>query len=77
MFGADEALSVREGLVGYTKNAAYFTSEEALKGTIEVGKLADFVVLGANPETMEPSKLLNLPVEQTWLGGRRVFLRTP
>jgi len=77
VFGANEALSVREALVGYTKNAAYFTSEETLKGTIELGKLADFVVLGANPETIEPSELLNLQIEQTWLGGQRVYLRKP
>jgi len=76
VFGAAEALSVREALVGYTKNAAYFTSEETQKGTIEVGKLADFVVLNANPETIESAELLNVQVEQTWLGGKRVYLRT-
>lgn len=77
VFGAGEALSIREALVGYTRNAAYFTSEEALKGTIEVGKLADFVVLGQNPEAVNPNDLLNLTVEQTWLGGTLVYERTP
>lgn len=76
-FGPGEALSVKEALQGYTKNAAYFTSEEAIKGTIEVGKLADFVVLPANPQQIDPQQLLTLPVEQTWLGGKQVYKRSP
>ena len=74
-YGPEEALSPLEALHGYTRNAAFFTFEEAIKGTIEVGKLADLVVLEANPLTLAPEDLLSLQVEQTWLGGKRVFKR--
>lgn len=74
-YGPEEALSTLEALRGYTRNAAYFTFEEAIKGTIEVGKLADLVVLEADPLMLAPEELLNLQVEQTWLGGKRVFKR--
>jgi len=74
-YGPEEALSTLEALRGYTRNAAYFTFEEAIKGTIEVGKLADLVVLEADPLTQSPEELLTLKVEQTWLGGKRVYQR--
>lgn len=72
-YGPEEALSVQEALQGYTRNAAYFTFEESIKGTIEVGKLADLVVLEADPLSVAAADLLTLEVEQTWLGGKRVF----
>jgi len=75
VFGPEEALTIEEALRGYTANAAHFTFEEDSKGTIEPGKLADFVVLSANPLTVAADKLLNIGVEQTWLGGKQVYER--
>jgi len=74
-YGPEEALTVLEALRGYTRNAAYFTFEEAIKGTIEVGKLADLVVLEENPLEIDPEDLLSLKVDETWLGGQRVYKR--
>ncbi len=76
-FGPGEALTVTEALAGYTRNAAFFTSEESTKGTIEVGKLADLIVLHDDPESINPEALLSLQVQQTWLGGKRVYQRKP
>ena len=45
VFGADETLDVREALRSYTINGAYLTYEENFKGSLEVGKVGDLVVL--------------------------------
>ena len=74
-YGPEEALSVIEALQGYTRDAAYLTFEEDLKGTLEPGKLADFVILDENPLTVPSTKLLDLKVAETWLGGRKVYSR--
>ena len=75
VYGPEEALSVTEALQGYTRDAAYLTFEEDLKGTIEPGKLADFVILDENPLTVPNTKLLDMQVAETWLGGRQVYSR--
>jgi predicted amidohydrolase YtcJ len=54
-------------------NAAYQYFEEDLKGTIEVGKQADFVVLSANPLSVAKRNLLNIKVLQTIARGTTVF----
>jgi predicted amidohydrolase YtcJ len=56
-----------------TINGAYASFEEKIKGSIEVGKLADLVVLGQDPTRVDPSRLINIPVERTMVGGRWVF----
>ncbi len=57
----------------YTKNAAYASFEEDIKGTLAAGKLADLVILDRDPFEVEPKELLNINVMQTWLGGKKVF----
>jgi predicted amidohydrolase YtcJ len=54
-------------------NGAYASYEENIKGSIEVGKLADLVVLGRDPLKENPSTLVNIPVERTMVGGRWTF----
>lgn len=75
VYGADEALTIQEALRGYTRNGAYLTREERLKGTLEPGKLADFTVLNEDILTLDPSKLLGVQVDLTVLGGRVVYER--
>ena len=57
----------------YTRNAAYVSFEEDLKGTIEPGKLADFVVLDADVFQTAPEKIKDIQIERTYLGGRLVY----
>lgn len=53
--------------------AAYQHFEEARKGSLEVGKLADFVVLSANPLEADPEKLADLKVVETIKEGASVY----
>jgi len=64
---------VEEAIRVGTINGAYASYEEGLKGSIEPGKLADLVVLGRDPFKVDPSQLINIPVERTMAGGKWVF----
>jgi predicted amidohydrolase YtcJ len=75
VYAADEALSIEEAIIGYTRNGAYVTFEEDLKGTLEPGKLADMVVLSEDLLTIDPERILGVEVDMTILGGRVVFER--
>ena len=70
VWGANQRISVEEAIRCGTVNGAYASFEENIKGAIEPGKLADLVVLGQDPFKVEPSSLVNVPVERTMLGGR-------
>src|SRR5437764_1396989 len=54
---------------GYTMDAAYLAGEENLKGSLEVGKLADLAVLSEDPTTVDPDRIRSLRVEATVSGG--------
>jgi predicted amidohydrolase YtcJ len=56
-----------------TINAAYQHFEEDIKGTIEVGKLADLVVLSENPLSIQTQDLLKLRVVATYSHGKEIF----
>jgi predicted amidohydrolase YtcJ len=70
-----EAISVEEALRMYTLAGAYASFEESLKGSIEVGKLADMVVLSADPTKISPEVLKVICVEKTIIGGEVVWER--
>jgi predicted amidohydrolase YtcJ len=69
----EQRLRPLEALRAFTLGAAYSSGEERLKGSLEVGKLADFVVLSADPLADPPEGLLTAKVEATFVGGRRVY----
>ncbi len=75
VFGEEEALTVMEALRAYTLYGAWLTFEEDRKGSIEPGKLADMIVLDQDILTIGPEKIMDIKVEQTWLGGRLVYER--
>ena len=68
-----EKLTVEEAIRAYTLNTAYAAYEEDLKGSITVGKLADFVVLSDNLLTMDPDGIKDVTVLTTVVGGKVVF----
>ena len=68
-----ESLNVEEVLKTYTLNAAYADFDEAERGTIEVGKLADFTILSDDLFSVEPDMIKKIKVETTIVDGKIVY----
>ena len=73
VLGPDQRASVLEALYSVTQGAAYQYFEEDEKGSITVGKRADFVVLESNPLTIDPLQLENVGVVETFARGKSVY----
>ncbi|UCE43613.1 MAG: amidohydrolase family protein, partial [Candidatus Bathyarchaeota archaeon] len=69
----EETITVDEALRLYTADAAAASFEEDIKGSIEVGKLADLVVLSHDPQKVPPDKIKEIKVEMTFVGGNMVY----
>jgi len=69
----NEAFTVQEALDSFTKAGAYASFEEDVKGQIQPGMLADFVVLGSNPFETPKNQIKDIPVLQTYLAGQKVY----
>jgi hypothetical protein len=65
-----ERISLIEALKMYTQAAAYASFDEGMKGSIAVGKLADFALLSADPAQVPPDKIKEIQVEITIVDGR-------
>lgn len=74
-FEPQQGISAAEAVRMFTLDAAFAQFEETSKGSISVGKRADFVILSANPVTVSPDKIGAIRVEQTIWGGKTVFQR--
>jgi len=72
-WGINQRISVEEALRLYTLNGAYASFEENIKGSVEIGKLADLVVLGSDPTKIDPMGIKDIQIQQTILGGRTVY----
>lgn len=68
-----QKLSRVEALRAYTLDAAYGAFEETIKGSIEVGKLADFTILSQDILKVKEEQLLNVRVIRTIVGGKSVY----
>ncbi len=76
VMGENQRISPLEALALYTTGAAYLAGEEEIKGRLAPGYLADFVVLGEDPLTVEPGRLGAVAVRATYLGGKKVWPET-
>jgi predicted amidohydrolase YtcJ len=72
-WGANQRISVDEALRVLTINGAYASKEEAIKGSITAGKLADFAVLADDPHTVDPDKIKDIAIVRTVTGGKTVY----
>lgn len=72
-FEPDEKMSRLEALKSYTINNAYGAFEESIKGSIEVGKLADFTVFSQDIMSVAVDQLLETTVEATVVNGKIVY----
>jgi len=73
VLGEEQKISTYAALEAMTIDAAYQHFEEDIKGTIEVGKQADFVVLSEDPLGVDSSNLLNINVVATYSRGMEIF----
>jgi predicted amidohydrolase YtcJ len=71
--GPDERISALDALRAVTLDAAFQYFEEKRKGSIEVGKLADLVILDQNPLTVEPMAIKDIRVLETIKEGKTVW----
>lgn len=73
--GAEQAITPYEALYAYTMGGAILSGDEANRGSLTPGKWADLVILSGDPLTTPPVQMLDLRVEQTYVGGELLFQR--
>ena len=71
--GRDQAITARQALEAYTTNAAYQFGMEDDLGSLEPGKLADFVVLDRNPLEVDTDEIRRIRVLATVRGGEVTY----
>lgn len=72
-FVPEQCITMEEALKTYTINAAFGAFEDDVKGSIEVGKLADFVILNRNPLEIDKDHIKGIQVLETIIRGKSVF----
>ena len=68
-----EKITIEEAIRAYTLNTAFAGFEEDIKGSLEVGKLADYLILSDNLLTMDPDGIKDVKVLMTVVGGKVVY----
>ena len=69
----EQSITAAEALYAYTMGGAIASGDDADRGSIEIGKRADFALLSGDPLTTPTSAITELRVCQTWLAGRVAF----
>jgi predicted amidohydrolase YtcJ len=72
-WGASQKITLDEAIKVNTWNGAYNSREENDKGSITVGKLADFLVLAEDLHTVDPSKIKDVKIVRTVVGGKTMY----
>ena len=73
VWGPDQRITVSQAMKICTVNGAYASMEEDIKGSITPGKLADLVVLAADPQDTVFDEIKNIPVLRTIVDGKTVY----
>jgi predicted amidohydrolase YtcJ len=71
----EERLTVQQAIQQYTYNGALAGFDEKNKGSLEAGKLADFIVIDRDIFTAPVDELKDVHVLSTWIGGREMYRR--
>jgi predicted amidohydrolase YtcJ len=69
----DQKITVEQALKAYTYNAAYASFEEEIKGSLEPGKLADYVILEKDITKIDPAEIRGVKILKTVVGGKTVY----
>lgn len=77
VIGPEQRISPMDALRATTINAAHQNFEEKDRGSIEVGKWADLIVLSANPVTVDPMTIKDIKVVETIVEGKSVYQAKP
>ena len=73
VLGPEQRVSPEEAIWIYTMGSAYTSFEEKTKGSIEVGKLADLVLLDKDPTKVDPDTIKDIPIMATIIGGEFAY----
>jgi hypothetical protein len=73
VWGASQRISVTEAMKICTMHGAYASFEESTKGSLTPGKLADIVIVAADPHKVDPDSIADIKILRTILGGRTTF----
>ena len=73
VYGPDEIITIEEAIRAYTLTGAYLNFEEDVKGSLEPGKFADMIVLSDDILTIDPERIMDIEVEQTYINGKLVY----
>jgi predicted amidohydrolase YtcJ len=68
-----EKVSVEAAIRAVTINAAWQCFSEHEIGSLEKGKLADFVIINSDPRKVKPTEISDIKVSETWMNGKQVF----
>lgn len=74
LLSPEERVPVEAALRAMTIDAAWQCHSDHEVGSLEVGKFADFVILAEDPLAVEPERLAQIQVLETWVGGRQVYV---
>lgn len=74
---ADQAMTLQQAFAGFTADAAWAAGAERMVGTLQPGRWADFLLLDRDIFAIAPAELFQVKVEETWLAGRRVYVKKP
>jgi predicted amidohydrolase YtcJ len=75
VLGAEHRITPLQALKAMTLWSAYQHFEEDTKGSLEVGKRADLVILDRNPLTVEPSTIKDITIQETIKDGTSIYRR--
>ncbi len=73
VYGEAQKIKVEDAIKVWTLGSAYASFEEKIKGSVEKGKLADFVILSDDPRKVAPDSIMNIKVEKTVIEGEIEF----
>lgn len=73
IIGPEERVTPMQALKTITINGAYIYEEEATKGTLESGKIADMVILDKNPLKVDPMSIRDISVVETIKNGKTIY----
>ncbi|TPE59072.1 amidohydrolase [Sandaracinobacter neustonicus] len=71
----EDALTLQQAFAGFTTDAAWAGGQDGKAGQLTEGSFADFLLLDRDPFTIGPAELPQVVVEETWLDGKRVYVK--